>query len=226
MKRHRPAPFSLRPGVQDPSPCHLLWIQRVLLWLPPCHFKLLPGDTDVAVASTEGVAGPAGPAPHGGTHKQGEALFTVAALETGDKAVRGAGESWGGGHKSGRSQVLRAPQKGSRLGTWLGQSQPFCDLPLCLRLHTFSDGGFTPLQPKLLAQKAPPKLAQIFLYMTTLPGPVPTLPLFHSSPSVNQTQTGSPKPSHTSLGQDHTIPTHPVHGLLEHERGSRCLNMG
>lgn len=62
---------------------HLLWIQRVLLWLPPGHFKLLLGDTDVAVASTEGVAGPAGPTPHGRTHEQREALLTVAALETG-----------------------------------------------------------------------------------------------------------------------------------------------
>ena len=53
------------PGVQDPSLFHLIWIQRVLLRLPPGHFKLLPGDADLAVAPTKGVAGPAGPAPHG-----------------------------------------------------------------------------------------------------------------------------------------------------------------
>lgn len=77
-------PPSLRPRSSTSQPLHLLWIQGVLLWIPPSHFKLLPGDADVAVATTEGVAGPAGPAPHGRTHEQREALLTVAALEARD----------------------------------------------------------------------------------------------------------------------------------------------
>lgn len=90
-----PSPPPSDPGVRHPRPFHLLGIQGVLLGLPPSHFKLLPGDTDVAVATTEGVAGPAGPAPHGRTHEQREALLTVAALETRDKVVSRVGESWG-----------------------------------------------------------------------------------------------------------------------------------
>lgn len=64
-----------------------------------------------------------------------------------ERAVRGIGESWG--HVTvEKGQLLRAPQGSSRLGTWLKQSQPTCDLDPCLHLHTSRRGGVLPSSPK------------------------------------------------------------------------------
>lgn len=60
----------------------------------------------MAVPSTEGMAGAAGPTTQSRTHKQWETLLTMAALVTKDSAIKRAGETWGRGTQG--------------LGTWSG----------------------------------------------------------------------------------------------------------